>query len=93
MMMKTMCRLVLMLVLALYNNVQAGTLMNYNCESFGVGAVSSPPYFIGASKFIVSPFSFFASKRKFPFQFRTIFFLFADILSTLKLASKNFLLV
>ncbi len=36
--------------------------------SMGVGAVPFPPYSVGASKFMVRPFSVFASNWKLPFQ-------------------------
>jgi len=57
--------------------------------SIGEGAVSSPPYFLGASKLTINPLGFFASKRKLPFHSRVIFFLSADILSILDLKEKN----
>jgi len=52
--------------------------------SVGDGAVSSPPYSTGASKSIERSFWVVAVKRKLPFQSRTIFFLSAGIVFTLR---------
>jgi hypothetical protein len=55
----------------------------------GDRAASSPPFGTGASKSTESPFSFLATKRKFPCQAKTIFLTEDIIVLLLLLENKN----